>query len=1523
LESPYFEKCTDSFTVGTDPGLATAVVSWDEPVPIDKNGINRTVQNYYPNDMYNVSSYTVVYVAYDIYNNNAVCEFVITVKGKVKRKGTLSHKLSFTGSFTAKTVLEPVEDIVTASMGHYVTVDNMLHDFRIYAAFGDDGLSNTRPIVSSIGTYNYELAKCLSELIQPHIPEEYTVTDTFTFVKTIKDITATSGHFRFNKECYRKIDGVSMGSPLAPILANLFMGHNEKLWLTDKDCPEWIYTCDLEAPNITCPDNITVEKDPGNTTALVDWMVPVPTDNVELTRSSPVADPDRQPPTAIAITLESPQTYTATDTAGNSASCTFFITVEDIDKEPPLIANCPVDMNLSTSAGVNYTNATWTEPTVTDNAGTPNLTSTHSVGSEFYIGKTVVIYTAVDSFDNTATCNFTICVQDNEPPTFYCQESFKVNTTINSNATNVTWNYPTYMDNSYRDVRVIESHSIPTILVMGIHEVTYTFTDIYNNTDSCSFNITVIDNEPPTFDCQKSFEINTTINSNAANVTWNYPTYMDNSYRDVRVIESHSIPTIFVIGIHEVTYTFTDIYNNTDSCSFNITVMDVEDPNLECPSGFSVETDARSPKSVVTWKTSVKDNSGKIDINSTYSSGYAFPIGVTTVEYIVQDNSGNVDECSFNITVKDTEKPNLVCPNKVLTDKPNSVNWSIAEPEDNSGLEVTLIASAFPGVWEVGQHSVTYNATDVYGNLATCSFNVFVIDACGGGEKICVNGGVCSAIDFKCMCPTFYSGELCENGPEEPRFSVVPTPTEAALYGSISLTCNVSDSSNWQWYKDEVSLLATKNLHTITVKITIDNLGYYQCGGFGAGEHSGNLYFSNNVTLVANDIFVFPVALTYTGNNGGYVDDLKKPTSTAYKYQSSIITNFLSSLSLNDDLIIRVRSFSNGSIIAYVNVYVVNASTPYETLRKELRMTIGNHSNELLNVNSIVINSTETCHGGVYEGYTYPDAGVGETVNSTENCDDKKLNYFLPHSNRSCDGDGFSAAEWNNPIKTDCGPDATAEQLLERLKSKGVTMANVEDVSTEVENITSNAEEITVNALESTAEILKDILITGSNSTKGEIPSQWKLGKVIPLHKGGPKDKYFRIVIIVYNDSRLFQSAQFVNDSSGRRPNSQVISLSVPELINRTELDEPIVITFIPLESEGCTFVNGSADGSDRQYCECNHLTNFALLMDFYQKRALPSASGFVTTVGLGLSIVSLCATVFTFLSNKKFRRSDSKKILCQLCLSLLGLYIVFLAGIDRTNNSGGCTAVGALLHYFLLSSIFWMSVQAVNMYYLFVKVFNTHVPHFFLKACLFAWGLPVVIVLVSTFIDIDSYVDSKTHCFLTLQRMYYAVAVPVALSLLFNMIVFFVVLHNLGQLGKNTTRSHKIFKKKNKGMQMLQNGVSITIVLGLTWLIGFFAIGDASVIMLWLFCIFNSFQGFLIFIMYCVRNKEVRVHWREMICNGAKYTNGQSRRSSRKQRPFSNTPSHPSPHIRNHGDNNQVILGRRSFMSENINLRG
>ena len=49
-------------------------------------------------------------------------------------------------------------------------------------------------------------------------------------------------HFLFNYFIYDQIDGVSMGSLLAPILADLFMGHHEKSRLENyKDSKILIY----------------------------------------------------------------------------------------------------------------------------------------------------------------------------------------------------------------------------------------------------------------------------------------------------------------------------------------------------------------------------------------------------------------------------------------------------------------------------------------------------------------------------------------------------------------------------------------------------------------------------------------------------------------------------------------------------------------------------------------------------------------------------------------------------------------------------------------------------------------------------------------------------------------------------------------------------------------------------------------------------------------------------------------------------------------------------------------------------------------------------------------------------------------------------------------------------------------------------------------------------------------------------------------------------------------------------------
>ena len=52
-------------------------------------------------------------------------------------------------------------------------------------------------------------------------------------LKKISLFATSQTHFIFNSKFYNQIDGVAMGSPLAPVLANIFMGFHESKWLNE------------------------------------------------------------------------------------------------------------------------------------------------------------------------------------------------------------------------------------------------------------------------------------------------------------------------------------------------------------------------------------------------------------------------------------------------------------------------------------------------------------------------------------------------------------------------------------------------------------------------------------------------------------------------------------------------------------------------------------------------------------------------------------------------------------------------------------------------------------------------------------------------------------------------------------------------------------------------------------------------------------------------------------------------------------------------------------------------------------------------------------------------------------------------------------------------------------------------------------------------------------------------------------------------------------------------------------------
>lgn len=167
------------------------------------------------------------------------------------------------------------------------------------------------------------------------------------------------------------------------------------------DC-EFVDLLDTTPPTVTCPADIVTSTDPGQAGAIVSFAATA-TDNV----SSPTITYSRAPGSVFAVGT-TPVTATATDAAGNSATCSFTITVED--RESPTIT-CPANITVFARIGEFDQVVIYLPPTASDNVGVVSLLSTPPSNSTFPVGTTSVVATAADAAGNSASCSFTITVR--------------------------------------------------------------------------------------------------------------------------------------------------------------------------------------------------------------------------------------------------------------------------------------------------------------------------------------------------------------------------------------------------------------------------------------------------------------------------------------------------------------------------------------------------------------------------------------------------------------------------------------------------------------------------------------------------------------------------------------------------------------------------------------------------------------------------------------------------------------------------------------------------------------------------------------------------------------------------------------------------------------------------------------------------------------------------------------------------------------------------------------------------------
>ncbi|XP_048846739.1 adhesion G protein-coupled receptor E5-like [Brienomyrus brachyistius] len=361
---------------------------------------------------------------------------------------------------------------------------------------------------------------------------------------------------------------------------------------------------------------------------------------------------------------------------------------------------------------------------------------------------------------------------------------------------------------------------------------------------------------------------------------------------------------------------------------------------------------------------------------------------------------------------------------------------------------------------------------------------------------------------------------------------------------------------------------------------------------------------------------------------------------------------------------------------------------------------------------------------------------------------------------------------------------------------------------------------------------------------------------------------------------------------------SKVVTASVSNR-NTRELREPVTFDFSHTQfaekaEPVCVFWNASLGGggwspagclmvkSDPNHtiCSCNHLSSFAVLMALYDIED-PFELQLITWVGLSLSLFCLLLCIATFYFCKSIQ-GTRKTIHLHFCISLFVATLVFLVGISRTENKGACAFIAGLLHFFFLSAFCWMCLEGVQLYRMVVRVFNTTLRKRYLLAV--GYGIPAVIVAISASVNIKGY-GTDRYCWLSLKDNFiWSFFGPVCAIIILNVFFFIVTVWKLAEK----------FSSLNPDLSSLRKIKTFTVtaiaqlcILGTMWIFGCFQFEKNTLAMSYLFTIFSSFQGVLVFVMHCLCSKQVREEYSRFLtstCRLQKYTEFSSNKSSNSQ---------------------------------------
>ncbi|XP_034290068.2 adhesion G-protein coupled receptor G2 [Pantherophis guttatus] len=376
---------------------------------------------------------------------------------------------------------------------------------------------------------------------------------------------------------------------------------------------------------------------------------------------------------------------------------------------------------------------------------------------------------------------------------------------------------------------------------------------------------------------------------------------------------------------------------------------------------------------------------------------------------------------------------------------------------------------------------------------------------------------------------------------------------------------------------------------------------------------------------------------------------------------------------------------------------------------------------------------------------------------------------------------------------------------------------------------------------------------SGLEATLGiEVPSSIIGAITLPssiMAELSPQDKHItsRITFNFFKKTTLFQDSTLKNLSLF----SYVISSSIANFsVNNLKTNVTVTLQNIRPNQENftlrCAFWDFNKNGGQGSWnsegcvlkertmnetiCNCNHLTSFGILLDLSRNPTISPVQvlilTFITYIGCGLSAIFLSVTLVTYIAFEKIRRDYPSKILIQFCIALLLLNLIFL--LDS-----------------------WTALYESQ-------------------------GLPATVVTIVLAVSPYNYGlgsygkfpngSSDEFCWIKNDIVFYITVVGYFCTIfLLNISMFIVVLIQLCRIKKKK----QLGTQRKTSIQDLRSVAGLTFLLGITWGFAFFAWDPVNLIFMYLFAVFNTLQGFFIFVFYCIAKENVRKQWRRYLCCG------------------------------------------------------